>query len=417
VVESADRRELHRRGDGRLTVRFESLALDDAGFRALVDELRFRFHKWDVYLSGKLRTLPEALLLEPAEHAGAVDACRRLSSALGRVAARARAEPGYNELLCIPRKLRPLLDAEVERPFQVARYDLVPTAAGWMIPEFNEDAPGGFNESLAGNALFGPALARGRVAGDFGASFLDGMPAGRRCGLVYATGYAEDLQHMLALADLLRSRGVEPVLGSPEQLRCGPFGKPRLQGVSIDWILRFFPGEWYEFLGDLRAWERAAARIPVVNPLGRLLRQSKGLYAFWRQAPGIDAADRALLDRYTPRTEFFGAKLIPMLSEQRERWVLKRMFGRMGDAVVLGRQLSPKDWDTAMGLALRQPGRWIAQQAFTPLPMPTAAGTLLYPVLGVYLVNGEFAGHYSRADEAGFTTHEAHYVVTAVEDS
>lgn len=396
-------------------MRFEPLAVDEAGLRALVDELRFRFHKWDVYLSGKLRLLPEALVLGAAEHADAVAACVRLSDALARVATRVRTEADCLALLSIPAKLRPLLEAEIEQPFQVARYDLVPTSAGWMIPEFNEDAPGGFNESVAGNALFAAVLAQGRVTGDFGQSFLDAMPAGRRCGLVYATGYAEDLQHMLVLADLLRSRGVEPVLGSPDQLSCGPFGKPRLRGESVDWILRFFPGEWFAFLGNLRPWRRAVARIPVVNPITRLLRQSKGLYAYWRQCDGIEAADRELLNRYTPHTEFFHAGLLPMLGEERERWVLKQMFGRMGDAVVIGRRNSPKDWDTALGHALRQPGQWIAQQAFEPRPLPSASGPLHFPVLGIYLVNGQFAGHYSRADEVGFTTHEAHYVVTAVE--
>ena len=396
-------------------MRFEPLALDDAGFRRAIDELRFRFHKWDVYLSGKLRVLPEALTLDAAEHLEAVELCRRLNAALGRAAARVRARPEAWERLDIPVAVRPLIEAEIERPFQVARYDLVPTADGWMLPEFNEDAPGGFNESVAGNALFATALSCGRVTGDFGESLLNHLPHGRCCGLVYATGYAEDLQHMLVLVDLLRSRGIEPVLASPEQLTCGPLGRPRLQGVAVDWILRFFPGEWYAHLGNLKAWRRAVARVPVVNPLGRLLRQSKGLYAWWREAGNVDEADRLLLDRHTPHTEFFRPALLPQLDEERSGWVLKRMFGRMGDAVVMGRRSSAKEWDQALGLALKEPGRWIAQQAFQPLSLPTAGGAAQFPVLGVYLVNGEFAGHYSRADEAGFTTHEAHYVVTAVE--
>ncbi|HRQ63660.1 MAG TPA: glutathionylspermidine synthase family protein [Xanthomonadaceae bacterium] len=397
-------------------MRFDPLALDAAGFDALVHELRFRFHKWDTYLAGSLRVMPDALLLSEAEHDDAVACCLQVNAALARVAAWVRREPDCFERLAIPKAVRPLIEAEIEWPFQIARYDLIPTAEGWMIPEFNEDAPGGFNESVAGNALFAKALARGRVPGDFGQSFLDGVPAGRRCGLIYATGYAEDLQHMLVLADLLRSRGVEAILGSPEQLTCGPLGRPRLQGESIDWILRFFPGEWYRFLADLRAWRRAVARIPVVNPLSRLLRQSKGLYAWWRHAPAVDVADREVLDRYTPYTAFFRVDMIPMLKAERERWVLKQSFGRMGDAVVIGRRSSPGDWDRALAEAAKQPANWIAQHAFTPLSLPTARGVAQYPALGVYLVNGAFAGYYSRADEAGFTTHEAHYVVTAVEN-
>jgi hypothetical protein len=396
-------------------VRFEPLAVDAAGFAGLIDELRFRFHKWDAYLAGSLRVLPEALLLTRAEHEDAVAACRGISAALARVAASVRREPDCFDLLSIPKAVRPLIEAEVEAPCQVARYDLIPTAEGWMIPEFNEDAPGGFNESIAGSTVFAAALSRGRVEGDFGQAFMDGMPDGRRCGLVYATGYAEDLQHMLALADLMRARGVRPVLGSPEQLSCGPFGRPRLAGERIDWILRFFPGEWYSFLADLTSWRRAVARIPVVNPLTRLLRQSKGLYAWWRSAPGIDEADREILNRHTPHTVFFRPELRAQLLDEREQWVLKQMFGRMGDAVVIGRRVSPMEWQAAIAKAEKQPSEWIVQRAFRPLALPIANGVRHYPALGVYLVNGEFAGYYSRADEVGFTTHEAHYVVTAVE--
>ncbi len=396
-------------------MRFEPLGIDGPGFRRLIDELRFRFHKWDAYLAGSLRVLPEALVLGADEHTAAVETCLALDGALGRVAARAKATPECWERLAIPAPVRELIAAEVERPFQLARYDLVPTAEGWMLPEFNEDAPGGFNEAVAAPALFAPLLARGELAGDFAASFLAGMPPGKRVGLVYATGYAEDLQHVLLLADLLRSRGSEAVLASPEQLACGAFGRPRLAGRPVDWILRFFPAEWYAALANRRAWRRALARIPVVNPLGRILRQSKGLFAWWRTAPGIDAADRELLGRHTPHTEFLEPRAAARLLAEREDWVLKRMFGRMGDAVVIGHRTPAADWERCLAEACRRPEEWIAQHAFRPLAFPTAAGARLYPVLGVYLIDGRFAGHYSRADEIGFTTHEAYYVVTAVE--
>lgn len=396
-------------------MRFEALALDAPSFDALVEDLRFRFHKWDAYLSGTLRVLPDALLLSRAEHDDAVACCLAVNRALERVVSRLRDDPAVLERLAIPRKVHDLIRGEVEHPYQIARYDLIPTESGWMIPEFNEDAPGGFNESVAGNALFPAALASGRVAGDFAQAFLDGMPKGRRCGLIYATGYAEDLQHMLVLADLLRSRGVEAILGSPDQLSCGPFGRPRLQGVGVDWILRFFPGEWYAHLADLRAWQRAVRRVPVVNPIGRLLRQSKGLYALWREDPRIDEADRAVLNRYTPHTAFFSHDAVPELMARREDWVLKQTFGRMGDAVVIGRRLSGEDWRKAIAEALKRPGDHIIQRAFTPLSYPSAIAGAQFPALGVYLINGAFAGYYSRSDETGFTTHEAHYVVTAVE--
>lgn len=397
-------------------MRLDPLAIDAKGFHELIETLRFDYHKWDAWLSGTLRVLPEALLLARDELDDAITTCAAVNEALGRVTAALRDDRAAQDRLAIPRPVQELIQAEVDWPFQIARYDLIPTDTGWMIPEFNEDAPGGFNEAVAANPLFGPALAHGQVAGDFARSFLDAVPAGERCALIYATGYAEDLQHMLMLADLLRERGVDCVLASPEQLRCGMFGRPRVQDRPVDWILRFFPGEWYPFIQNLRDWRRAVARVPVVNPIGRALRQTKALYAFWQEHPGITQADRALLNRHTPFTRWFDPADIPALAAEREPWVLKKAFGRMGDSVLIGRSCKPIDWQRTLDDAARHPGEYLLQQAFQPNALPSSSGPPQHPALGIYLINGRFAGCYSRTDEIGFTTHEAYYVVTAVAD-
>jgi len=395
-------------------VRIEALAIEPAQFTALIEELRFRYHKWDAYVSGTLRVLSEALLISPKEHEDAVACCVRIHDALGRAASRVLEEPRWLGRLGIPPAALEIIRAEKPHPHSIVRYDLIATASGWMIPEFNEDAPGGFNESIAANDLFARLLSQASVRGDFARSFLDSLPPGGRAGLVYATGYAEDLQHMLIMAELLRQRGVETVLAAPSHLTCGRFGPPHLLGQQVDWILRFFPGEWYGYLDNIRDWRRAAAKIPVLNPLSRLVRQSKGLYALWREVPLLDAPDTALLNQYTPYTEFFRKDRAPVYLAERETWVLKKIFGRMGDAVTIGRTCPPPIWEKAVAEASNTPQAYIAQHAFVPLPVPDGTRAL-FPALGVYLIDGAFAGYYSRADEVGFTTNEAYYVVTAVE--
>lgn len=396
-----------------MTVRIEPLPIDPADFAPLVDELRFRYHKWDAYTGGTLRILPKALLLRPEEHEEALAVCRRLNAALDRVAARVLDSPALLDRLGVPPPLRAVIRAEREHPHSIVRYDLFQTGAGWMLPEFNEDAPGGFNEALAAGALFNRLPAPARQA-DFARALIAALPPGGRAGLVFATGYAEDLQQMLVVAELLRAHGVEPVLASPAHLTCGLLGKPRLLGRPVDWILRFFPAEWYGYLDNLAAWRRAAARVPVVNPLSRIARQSKGLFALWREPGLADPEDAETLNRHTPHTEFFDPARAAGYLADREGWVIKRLFGRMGDNVAIGRLCPPAIWEKAVAEALKKPAEHIAQRAYQPLPVRNGSGNL-YPALGVYLVNGEFAGHYSRADEAGFTTHEAYYVVTAVE--
>lgn len=392
----------------------ETLSLPPEQFASLVDELRFRYHKWDAYVGGNLRVLSDALVLSPGEHQDAVACCVAIHDALGRAAARLLEEPRLLNRLGIPEAVREIIRTEKPHPHSIVRYDLIATETGWMIPEFNEDAPGGFNESIASKHLFSDIMTGASPLGDLAACFIEALPPGKCAGLVYATGYAEDLQHVLILSELLESRGIETVLASPAHLRCGPFGRPRILGKPVDWIFRFFPGEWYGYLDNIRDWRRTADRIPIMNPLSRLLRQSKGLYALWRAEALLDETETALLNRYTPHTEFFRKERTTEYLEHREAWVLKKLFGRMGDTVSIGRLCPPDEWAKAVATASQNPEAYIAQHAFTPLPVPN--GTRRYfPALGVYLINGVFAGYYSRVDDAGFTTHEASYVVTAVE--
>lgn len=394
-------------------MRLEAFATPEQ-FAPLIEELRFRYHKWDAYVGGVLRVLPEALVLSREEHEDAVDCCVRLHGAFERAGKQLSQDPASMDRLGIPKAVQRIIRAERPCPYGIVRYDLIPTDSGWMAPEVNEDAPGGFNESIASAPLFGDLLKGAVIPGDFADSFLDALPPGSCAGLVYATGYAEDLQHVLILAELLRSRGVEPVLASPEHLTCGPFGKPRLLGQPVDWIFRFFPGEWYGYLDNIGAWLRAAARVPIINPLSRLLRQTKGLYALWRETVLVDEADTALLNRHTPHTEFFRRERMDRYLADREGWVLKKQFGRMGDTVTLGRLCTPEIWEKAVAEAAKSPEAWLAQNAFVPIPVFNGVRRL-FPALGVYLIHGVFAGYYSRADELGLTTHEAYYVVTAVE--
>ncbi|MBP8130620.1 MAG: glutathionylspermidine synthase family protein [Candidatus Hydrogenedentes bacterium] len=394
-------------------MRIQALAVEPGQFEALIEEMRFRYHKWDAYVGGTLRILPEALVLTPAEHEDAVACCTGIHNVLGKLEASILNEPRLMDRLGISAPVQEVMRAETPHPRGMSRYDLIPTASGWMAPEFNEDAPGGFNESIAGRALFAGLLPGATVPGDFARAFVDMLPPGGRAGLVYATGYSEDLQHVLILAALLRERGIEPVLASPSHLACGRFGHPRLLGKAVDYIIRFFPGEWYGYLENLRDWRRAVAKIPVINPLSRLVRQSKGLYALWREEALLGPEDTDLMNRHTPHTEYFRADRAAEYVSQREEWVLKRLYGRMGDAVTIGRLCPPNAWEQAVTEAARTPAAHIAQRAFTPVSVPDGTRRL-FPALGVYLIAGSFAGYYSRADELGFTTHEAYYVVTAV---
>src|SRR5438094_979212 len=96
-------------------------------------------------------------------------------------------------------------------------------------------------------------VARGALV--LGAEEHASFAGARRVGFVYATAYAEDLQVVRLLADLLEMHGFETVLASPAHLA----EDGRLAGEPVDVIHRFFPGEWFPELPNLAAWEAAVA--------------------------------------------------------------------------------------------------------------------------------------------------------------
>ena len=347
--------------------------LDAEAERALLHDLRFRWFKWDTYACGHLLVLNESLVLERADHEEVVRITEGLHAALGRFEARVLADPGALRALGIPAAVQPLVLDAPAAPLQCARYDLFATEDGrWMVSEFNEDVPGGFNEAAGIPELLGAPGALLTWEGDFRSLVVEALRPYETIALLYATSYAEDLQHMLVLEAWLRAAGHETVLASPEHLEFGRFGGrlrgPRFFGRRVDAAFRFFPGEWMAPLPNLAAWRRAAPSLPMMNPLRSLVRQSKTLFALWQDAD-LPPEDRELIAGHLPHTEPFRRERLDDYREERERWVLKHAFGRMGDAVVLGSLVSAADWDRALQGAARDPHAYCIQERFSVRPV------------------------------------------------
>ncbi len=399
-------------GTGQLATR--PLDLSPQGYAELLRALRFRYFKWDTYACGGCRVLPEAIVLSPQAHEEAVRAAEGLHRGLARFERRVRRDPEAMRRLAIPEALHPLIAAEEHDTLQLARYDLFPTEDGrWMVSEFNEDVPGGFNEAVGIPELLGDPGGGLRWEGDLRASFVDAYRDYETVAFLYATAFSEDLQHMLILARWLAEAGHRTVLGSPAHLRRG-LRRPRVLGSPIDAVFRFYPGEWMPRLPNLEAWLRLGPRLPMMNPVHRLVRQSKTMFALWAEERYLDPEDRDLLTSHCPRTEAFDAGKLLMLQDERERWVLKRAFGRMGDSVVIGALSTEREWNAALAEALRTPNEFCIQECFSVRPLAFAEGPL-YPAVGAFLINGRFAGYYSRVAPRPLTTHEAYHVATLVQ--
>jgi glutathionylspermidine synthase len=399
-------------------IRARPWGVDEEARRELLRALRFRHFKWDAYAAGGMTLLPETLVVEEALHRQVVAAVEALHQALTRFERRVRENPEALGRLGIPRALHPLIAREEERPLQCARYDLFPTEDGrLMVSEFNEDVPGGFNETEGLPELLGDPGPGCRWEARLRGALLDAFRDREGVALLYATAFSEDLQHMLILERWLTEAGHRTVLASPAHLRAGwAVGRrrPRVLGVPVDAVFRFYPGEWMPRLPNFPEWRRAAPSLPMMNPLRRLVRQSKFVFALWWEDSGLPDEDRELLRRHCPRTIPFRRELVPRLREEREQWVLKRAFGRMGDAVLMGNLTPEREWERGLEEAARTPWRWCAQERFQVRPLDFAQGPL-FPALGAFVVNGRFAGYYSRAAPRPFLTHEAFHVATVVQ--
>jgi len=390
-------------------------------FNDILDDLRFKYYKWDVYVNGSLKIIPESIVLSPTEHDSIVQASESLSSILRAAELEIKKDTSLLARLGIPKKVIPLLKEEPESNTQLARYDFFLTRSGkWQLSEFNDDVPGGFNDAIGIPELLKQAVPRysnGALSFNrsFADSFLSALPATDPVALMYATAYAEDLQHMLVLKMLLEKRGQECLMCSPTHLR-SKNDKALINGRSISSIVRFYPGEWFEKLDNIKDWQKQIAGLKMYNPLTRLISQSKMIFSILKDSSLLTESDRKSVAPFLPDTHFFDKKDQQQLQGEKDDWVLKEAFGRMGDNVCVGKLLSQQNWNKALKAATKKEWKFLIQKFFDVKPLRFACGDL-YPAIGAYVINGRFAGYYSRASAKPFLTHEAYYVPTLVKTS
>ncbi len=365
--------------------------------------------------------VPESIVLSTKEHQTIVALAERLAAILRKVENRLVQSSEKLKALGISDELIELIQAEAESPLQLARYDFFPTpSGGWAVSEFNEDVPGGFNEIISAPQLLPEFHSGYQFVDRFAEAFLESIPATGTIALIYATGYSEDLQHMLILQTILQQRQQPAILYSPRHLK-HRWGKFTVDGQSVAGFVRFYPGEWFRLLDNRRHWLHAVKRLPMLNPLRRLISQSKSVFAAWEEEGMVSAEELEFLHSVAPLTyrlpdAIKRTDLFRHIKEDRREWVLKENFGRMGENVVMGSLTSDPDWQLSLAEALKRPHDFIVQQKFDVTPIPFSQG-LQYPGIGAFMINGQFVGYYSRIAKEPFLTHSATYVPTVIDVS
>ena len=335
------------------------------------------------------------------------------SQLFDRVARSLASDPARLIQLGFPWVAAELLAAEVPRQPLLGRFDFLQDEDGhWWLLEFNADTPSGVRESIVADRLVHRAIGAGldRPNGALAPALVEafrealgGLPAGARLGLVTTASELEDLAQMSFTTALLRGplggEGYEIVLGDADNLD-GQRRRLRLCGKPVDALYRYVPLESMLGTAAFTAVFEAASggRLRLLNGLYGLLLQHKGLLAIlWEQRddPELSPDQRRALSQHLPAT--WSIDRCPA-GQPRAELVAKQVFGREGEEVFFGEDLSAPAWQF---LAAQQ--TYVAQRRLRPRAfeavVPTAAGQCTqrgHATVGSYVVAGRWAGFYTR---------------------
>jgi glutathionylspermidine synthase len=383
--------------------------------------IQFAYCKWDIFHRGETSILPEAIVLSSDEHRFLVEAAEGVWSALREIEEQVCRDEALLEAVAVPAGIRSAIVGQREDNPRVTRCDFHLTKDGrWMISEFNDDVPSGFGECAGVAEVLTTHWAERfeglRFEGDIRRALCEAFAGFEVIGLVHATGYSEDLQHVALVAKWLEEAGHETLLASPANLRVEG-DQVMLFDTPVDALFRYYPGEWIGSLPNAEDWQRAASLVPMMNPLSALASQSKRFYAAW-QAHGLKISDegRSWLEAHIPASTYLGALSEQEVLDAPRRWVLKGSFGRMGNTVRIGALMSGQEWEKAVKEAFEVSQVVVAQERFETAPLWTSKG-LGYATVGVYLVNGRFAGYFSRIDRGPLIDYDSWHIPTLVEVS
>jgi glutathionylspermidine synthase len=400
----------------------------------------------DPWVDGRPRFRQEPLILAASTYATLSDVAERIGAAYEALCRRVLAEP---ELLTSYFRLTPTQRAlwELSAPLWhgLARADVFLTADGPKVCELNCDTPTGYAEAILLNQLVyprarqtDPTLIDPNVG--FAARYVEmaetlwralgdarGDLAKRAVGIVYPTEMPEDLSVIRLLRQWFEQAGYEVILGSPFNLAAAEDGGAALFGRSCGLLLRHYKTDWWgerepvwdddeafpdplPLLHELRIVAEAGVqgRTVTVNPFGSVVPQNKRAMAYlWEHRATFSAETRATIEAFLPETHRLETLDVDTLVRDRDAWVLKSDYGCEGEEVIVGRWTNDTLWRASLAHAVE--GRWIAQRYFHA---DTDAAGNNYN-FGVYLLAGETAGIYTRAQQ-GATDGDAQSVPTLV---
>lgn len=295
------------------------------------------------------------------------------------------------------------------------RFDFHPTDSGWRVSEVNSDVPGGWGEATSLpilHALFHPTGYRYESPLAAWGEMIAGLAPCGHIAILSAPGYLEDEESVRAFIRQLRRHRISSVaVHSLCALTCTPAGHLSVKGTSekIALVVRFYQAEWLASksgevaLSLAKTLNKTAALM--INPFSAAVSESKRFGLAFNELP--DTLWRSLVPESRDARD---------LSESSaDEWVIKETFSNTGDSVFFLDSLVANQRRRLLSAVRRHPARWVLQKRFRTSPLESARG-LVYPCIGIYVVDGRAVGAYVRLAQSQLTNKFAMEAPLFIED-
>lgn len=389
----------------------------------LLDDAAFRAQMPDAVVRGQPYLSFNALVLTPDETRTLKALTETFAAIFVKAVAAMARDTEAVRAMGFPWAAAELLADEPDTTLLFGRFDWgLHPERGWQLFEFNSDTPSGLREAVVADTLLHRRIGAGtrRLSHRLNALLCTAVDrtladfrqrtgnAVRTLGLVTQASYEEDLAQIVFMKDLLERHwsgwADAPVVVPGDLGNLWIEGDDvLLLGERLDALYRLYPFErLYGHPVFAPLFEQVTAgRLCLLNGLRGFLPQSKGVLAWlWEQRDSVrfTRRERAAIRDHLPPT----FRLAETPAGPRDRWIVKEFFGREGEEVYRGGAMSESDWARCLGW-----GTFVAQEWVETVEVAGIAGgpgqserTQDRVSVGSFVVDGRFAGCYSRAGGA-----------------
>ena len=391
---------------GSTSVRL-GLPLAPSALANIERHLHLNCNKWDTQIGDSSVLSAHALILAGHEWDWLCNCAEQLAAEMTYAESIALETERYCALAGVPAPVRRLLGTEQNQAkpnvavTRSMRFDFHPTSTGWRVSEVNSDVPGGWTEATELPNLyasFHPGMEIPASPLDAWTDSMRSVAAGGGVALLAAPGFLEDQQVVLAFMRRLHGERISSTLiQSPSALDWSSKGIRRIRGSQqrVSAVVRFYQIEWLCNLSNNSGWRNLlqTAELAVTNPTISVLSESKRFPLVINDISGCTAWKTLMPECRDPRD---------VDTSDWDGWALKAAYSNTGDEVYLCGDMDRAERQQLILKVRRNPTKWIAQRRFDTIPLYSDEG-LLYPCIGVFVVDGRAAGAYVRLSKRQVT--------------